>query len=131
MAVQTLSSNLLRSILRVDALFEVALGAFSLFGVGVLSSLVGLDAAILTFIGVILILAGVLIYIFTDLRPLTRNFAMFMIVANAATAVVIVLVLALNVLPLTTTGQWVFFTVADVVAVFAVLEYVGIRRLRA
>lgn len=61
-----------------------------------------------------------------DRRALTIIFAL-----DVAWVIASAIILLGGWLPLTPAGTWTIIVVADIVAVFAVLEFIGLRRMRA
>ncbi len=129
---QLKSDTLLRRALRANALFSTASGALFLLASPQVADFLGLDGAA-PFIAVagigILLFAAFVLYTATRERINPR-------LALAITGLDVVWVigsaglLLSGALSLTTAGRWAVLIVADVVAVFALIEYVGLRRIR-
>ncbi|MBZ0305814.1 MAG: hypothetical protein K8I82_07075 [Anaerolineae bacterium] len=67
---------------------------------------------------------------FSATRPtLNRHHAILAIELDVAWVAASVIVLLTGALPLTTAGSWAVLIVADIVSVFAVLQFIGLRRL--
>lgn len=130
MAVQTqsLPSNLLRNVLLADAAFEGVLGAILTVGSASLAVILGINALLLLITGFALIGVALFLYYFACIRTPTRSFTQIIMIANLVTAALLIGLLAGNVLPLTTAGQWSFLIVADILAVLAIGEYIALRR---
>ena len=124
------SSTLLRRALVANALFSGASGMFLALGARTVGSFLGLDnALVLTIAGVLLIIyAADLFYVAT--RPAVSRTAAWLAVALdllwvAGSAAI----LLGGWLPLTTAGKWAVGAVAELVFLFALFQYLGIRRL--
>ena len=123
-------STLLRRALVANALFSGASGALLALGARPVAIFLGLENALfLTITGVLLLLyAAGLLYVAT--RPTVNRAAAWMAVALdllwvAASAAI----LLGGWLPLTTAGRWAVGIVAELVALFALFQYLGLRRL--
>jgi hypothetical protein len=119
----------LRRVLWANALFSTATALLCLADAGQLAHLTGLQPpAIFLILGlVILPFAGVVAWIAQ--RPLDNLSLVRAIFGLDVGWVVVSLALLLGGwLPLTAAGWWIVALVADVVALLAVLEYVGLRR---
>lgn len=123
-------STLLRRALVANALFSGASGALLALGARPVAPFLGLDnPLILTIIGALLLLyAADLLYVAT--RPTVNRTAAWLAVALdllwvAGSAAI----LLGGWLPLTTAGKWAVGIVAELVFLFALFQYLGIRRL--
>lgn len=123
-------STLLRRALVANALFSGASGALLALGARPVASFLGLDNVLfLTITGAVLLLYAVdLLYVAT--RPAVNRTTAWMAVALDLLWVAgSALILLSGWLPLTTAGKWAVGIVAEVVFLFAVFQYLGIRRL--
>lgn len=120
---------LLRRSLQANAVFSGLSGLVLLFAAGPISSLLGINQrAILIAIGV-----GLVLYAAGLLRNAQRAVpdpkeASIAVAMDLAWVVGSGIVIALGIL--TAAGNWVVAIVADIVLLFAILQFVGIRRLR-
>ena len=122
------TSSFLRRVLVADAITSAASGLLMVFGAGLLEGLLGIPAAVLVPSGVILLpFAGLLLYLATRER-LPRPAVWAVIACNVLWAVDSVAMLALGWLEPTTLGGVFVVAQALVVAAFAELEYLGLRR---
>lgn len=122
------SSSFLRRVLIADAFTCVVTGLLMLLGAGFLEPLLGLPATLLQNAGLALLpIAGFIAYVAT--RPqLSRRLVWLVIAGNAIwVADSIVLLMSGWVAP-TALGQAFIVVQAVAVAVFAELEYFGIRK---
>lgn len=126
---QSNKSNLLRRTLQADAIFSALSGLVLTAGAGPLTKFAGLETPlILTIMG-----AGSLLYaasIFYNIRQpfISPAFAWFTIIGNTIWVLASLVILFAG-LPLTSPAWWAIAIAADIVAVFAVLQYLGLRRM--
>lgn len=130
--IQTSKTNrLLRRALGANAAFSGLSGLALIVGFGPIGQLMGINLPAL-FIG---IGAGLLLFAFwlvQNARRLTidRTQAFIASIADIGWVVGSGVILLINPEPLTLSGKWLIAIVADVVAVFAVLQLWGLRRAR-
>lgn len=129
-APQNSKSTLLRRTLQADAIFSALSGLVMLAGGGPLAAFAGLETPLI----LLVVGAGCLLYaasIFYNIRQPIINpaFAWFTIIGNAAWVLTSLVILFAG-LPLTTPGWWAIALAADIVAVFAALQYLGLRRIQ-
>jgi hypothetical protein len=122
------SSSFLRRVLIADALTCVATGLLMLLGAGFLEPLLGLPATLLQNVGLALLpIAGFIAYVGT--RPqLSRRLVWLVIAGNAIWVVDSIVLLMSGWVAPTALGQAFIVVQAVAVAVFAELEYFGIRK---
>ncbi|TWJ17112.1 hypothetical protein LX16_0027 [Stackebrandtia albiflava] len=127
-APATDSTRFLRGALRLDAVGTFAFGAALAFGGGPLADPLGLPAAVLHGLGVFLLLfTGLVGWLsFRDRIPTWTVWTI--IAANVVWAVDTVVMLVAGLWPLTGMGVAFFAAGAVAVAVFAELEFIGLRR---
>jgi len=127
MSVFGLSPFLLRALL-ADALISGATGLLMLSGANVLASLLGLPEALLRYDGLVLLPYGALVAYVATREQLRRWAVWTVIVANAIWALgSIVLLLSGWVTPNALGYTFIIFQ-ALVVAGFAEIQYIGMRR---
>src|SRR5688500_13919408 len=131
MSSQERSANFLRRVLQADALASGLSGALLIMAAKPLAAFIGVGLPLpLIVTGVFLLLyAGALLQQAAQ-DTLSRRFVTAVIVINIAWVVGSSLILLTDLVPLTTAGNWAVAIVADLVAVFAGLEFYGLRRLR-
>jgi hypothetical protein len=121
--------RLLRTSLRANAAFSTLCGLTSLSAAAPLAAALGVpEPAILTSLGAQLLgFAALLVWLAS--RPTIRaGLALAVVVADALWVVGTVPLLMAGVLG--PAGNWTAFAIANVVGLFGVLQYVGIRRMR-
>jgi hypothetical protein len=133
-------ASLLRNVLRGNALFSIVSGALIALASGPVAAFMGIAETSIfgLFSGQVLMLEiglGVLIFGlavgFVATRPtINRRWAQEILVADVAWIVLSAALLLGQWLPLTTAGSWAVLIVADVVTLFAITEFIGLRRIR-
>jgi hypothetical protein len=124
------ADSLLRLAMRADA---VLTGLAGVAGIGLasqMSSLSGLSAGTERAIGVGFVLYGLVVFGLAAL-PSVRRAGVGVVIANIVYTIAAVVVVLAGWLPLTTTGVVLTLASGVYTAIFADLQYVGVRRLRA
>jgi hypothetical protein len=123
-------SSFLKNVLFSDSVFSFISGlAFLLFSRAI-ASFLGLSAAwIILALGLGLIVYGIEIFLAARAEPVNMDIAKFAVYANLAWVLGSAVLIFANLVHFTTAGKWAIAIVADVVLVFAILQYVGLRRL--
>ena len=123
-------SNLLRQALRGNGLFSALSGLIFLFGARPLATFMGLPwPAALMGVGLVTILYAALLLWMTAQPAINRSFARATVVLDASWVIASVAILLAGWPPLTVAGKWTVALLAEVVAVFAILQAAGLRRL--
>ena len=122
------SDSLLRFAMRADATLCAGTGLMIAFAADPLSRLSGLSAASEWIAGAALVAYGAALYVLAA-APALRRIGVGIVVANLAFAVATTAVLAAGVLPLTAAGVAMMLATVVIVLGFAVLQYLGVRRL--
>ena len=124
------SSQLLKKTLLANALFSDLCGFMLLLGASTIAPLIGFNSPIiLAVIGVGLMGYGA--WLFLNARRAVPSLAQVQIAVAADVAWVIGAALVILLGVLNTTGNWILAGVTDVVLCFAILQWVGIRRLQS
>lgn len=124
------NSSLLRNTLVGNSVFSFLSGVASLLFSKAIANFLGLSASwIILVLGVGLILYGTEIYLAARREPIHTGVARFAVYADLAWVVGSAVLLFANLVPFTTAGKWAIAIIADVVLVFALLQYIGLRRL--
>jgi hypothetical protein len=114
--------------MRADATLCAGTGLLIAFAADPLSRLSGLSAVSEWIAGAALVLYGAALYVLAA-APAIRRIGVGIVAANLVFAVVTVAVLASGVLPLTAAGVAMMLATVAIVVAFAVLQYLGVRRL--
>jgi hypothetical protein len=129
MMKQNESSTLLRRALRANGAFSAVSGLILILAAGPLATLLGLaESSILIGVGVSLLVYAVGLFRNARRETINRVEATIAVVLDVAWVAGSAVVIFAGVL--TTTGNWVVAIVADVVLLFGVLQFYGLRRLR-
>ncbi len=134
MATQTLPatdrSSLLRRAILADGVFTLLGGLLLAIDAESIAAFIGLPSPwILTVMGLACMGYSVLLFLAARRSPIDRGQALSFILGDVAWVVASAVILLGGWVPLTTAGVWCVLIVADIVAVFAALKYVGWRRL--
>ena len=123
-------ARLLRLALKLDALASGALGVLSLVAAPVLDDLFGTPRAVLLPVGLFLVAYAAAVW-FVGARPsISRPAAWTVVGHNLLWVVASIVAVAAGWLPLTTVGTAFVLAQAAAVALFAVLQFLGLRRAR-
>jgi hypothetical protein len=126
----SINTSLLRNTLFGNSVFSFLSGVACLLFSKAIASFLGLSAAwIILALGVGLIVYGVEIYLGARAEPVHTGIAKFAVYADLAWVLGSAVLIFANLVPFTTAGKWAIAIIADIVLVFAILQYVGLRRL--
>lgn len=124
-------SHLLPRAMRANALFSTLSGISFLLAPGWLSRATGIEPAfVFTGLGVGLLVYALWLWLSTRGNVVSRRAALTAIAGDCLWVVASIVVLAGGFLSLTTAGKWGLAIVADLVGVFAVIQFLGLRRMR-
>ena len=123
-------SGLLRLSLKLDAVASGALGALLLAAGGVLDDLLGTPLALLMPVGLFLLAYAAFVWVVGMRRPISKAAAWAVIALNLVWVVDSVVVVLADWFPLTGLGITFVLTQATAVAVFADLQFLGLRHIR-
>lgn len=128
--MSTNNSNLLRKALYGNSIFCALSGLdFAIFSKPI-SNFLGLSNSwVILVLGIILVLYGIEVFIFARKEKISEGFAKFVIVADIAWVIGSAILIFTNLIPFTTAGKWAIAIIADIVLVFAIVQYVGLKRL--
>lgn len=127
---------LLRWTLRGNVAFSLLSGSYFLVGSRTVADFLGLTriagvsaSMFLAVLGLLLIGFAAYVWYVAHQQPFRRNLVWSVIGLDAVWVVGSYLLLLSRALPLTFGGAWSVFIVAEIVFVFAVLQFFGLRRL--
>lgn len=80
-------------------------------------------------LGIGLLLYGIEVFIFAKKESISEGFVKFVISADLAWVLGSVVLIFTNLVTFTTAGKWAIAIIADIVLVFAILQYVGLHRM--
>jgi hypothetical protein len=121
------SANGLRGILVADALISGSTGVLLLAGAGVVAPLLGISESLLRYAGIILVPFAGCVYSLST-RPVSRGAVLTVIVLNGLWVAGSLALLAAGGIAPTALGTAFVLAQAVVVAIFAELQYAGLRR---
>ena len=113
-----------------NALFSTLSGLILLLAAGPLSAWMGVvDTLTLRVIGGVLLFFALDLFQQSSKAAVPRWKAFYFVVMDVAWVLGSAVLIWGLALPFTTAGQWTILLVADVVGLFAVLQWIGLRRL--
>ena len=128
--VQPNKASLLRRMLQANSIFCALSGVTFIAAAGPLAALVGLPAPALLITGVILLPYALFLWYGASKERIDHRLAWAAIILDALWVVDSAIILATGWLPLTNAGWWIVLGLAVIVALFAELQYIGLRRLQ-
>ena len=128
--MSTNNSSLLRNTLLGNSAFSFLSGLASVLFSRTIANFLGLSASwIILVLGIGLISYGIEIYVGARANPVHKGIATFAVYADLAWILASVALIFANLVDVTTAGKWAIAVVADIVLVFAILQFVGLRKL--
>ncbi|MEM7348969.1 MAG: hypothetical protein AAF485_32475 [Chloroflexota bacterium] len=133
MATQTITQShnagFLNRVLQANAIFSATSGLLFMAASGWVDNFLGLGAPLaLVIIGAMLFAYSISLFQSARQTPVNRQFTWTAIVMDAGWVVGSIIILVTGVFSLTVAGNWAVAIVADIVAMFAILQYYGLKR---
>ncbi|MFW6096501.1 MAG: hypothetical protein ACOC9Z_00405 [Chloroflexota bacterium] len=126
------TTPLLQRVMRANALFSAISGAILVFTAPALARLMGIPWPLaLTITGVLLLAYGPALWTLAGRADKVAWPGWLAVILDVLWVAGSAGLVFGGWLPLTTAGIWIIVVLADIVAVFAVLQFIGIRRLAA
>lgn len=123
-------SNLLRRTFQANGLFSSLSGIVLIAGAKPVASFLGLDVPlILVGVGVVCLLYGASLFFSATQGSIASGFAWFTVVADTTWVLGSLVILLTGWPGLTPAGWWAVAIVADIVAVFAAVQFYGLRQM--
>ncbi len=123
--------TLLQKILLVDSLSSGAAGIAFIVASGPIAAFVGVaNPLALVILGILFVVFAAAVYYTASREPINRRAVWLIFELNVVYVVGSAIILLANAFGLSTEGRWLVLILADLVAVYAVIEFVGLRRLR-
>lgn len=123
-------ARLLRSALLGNSIFSFLSGLDLVLFSRPIAKFLGLSSPLVMLeLGVALIAYAALVFSQSRRQPLSRSFAWFAIIADVLWVLGSAALIFTDAVAFTTAGKWGLAIVADIVLVFAALQYVGLRRI--
>ena len=133
MTSQTLAhdkSTLLRRALLADAAFSGLSGAACVLGASPLAALMGIPSPIILIVlGLGVLGYAALVYRLSTRKAISHGEALIPVVGNIAWVVASWVLLLGGWVAFTPAGWWIVAVVADIVALFAIAQFIGIRQM--
>ena len=128
--MSTNNSSLLRNALYGNSIFCTTSGlAFTLFS-GPIAAFLGLSVSwIILVLGIGLMLYGIEVFIFARKESISEGFAKLVIGADLAWVLGSAVLIFTNLVAFTPPGKWGIAIIADIVLAFAIVQYMGLRRM--
>lgn len=121
--------QMLVKVLRGDAIVIISSSIILLLGSRPVAGLIELDSPnALLILGFVLLAYGLTLLAFAGRDPENRRIAWLAIILNGLWVLGSYLGLLLGWFPVNTAGKWAIALVAEVVALFAILEFIALRR---
>ena len=130
MTTQLTNDSLLRRALRGNGIFSTVSGIVFLAAAAPVAAFMGLNSSLpFTILGVGLIGYALLFFWQTNKEFIAANFAIFAIVADVLWVIGSWALILFDPFGFTVAGKWAVGLIAEAVFVFAVVQYIGLRRL--
>ncbi len=124
-------SSLLRNTLLANAAFSAISGLSFILFAGIVKNFLGWSSIwILPAIGIGLLGFAFIVYQNAKSSQLSSSRISSILVADIVWVILSVAILVTNIVPLTLEGKWAVGILADIVATFALLEYIGLKRIK-
>jgi len=125
-------SSLLKKAFRGNALFSGLSGLVAVLGARPLARFSGIEMpAVFIALGIILIIYGIDLWWISSREPIDHRFAWAAIILDILWVVGSVAVLLIGLPELTVGARWAVFFLAEIVAFFAILQFIGLRRAKS
>lgn len=122
-------TSLLRAALLGNSLFCFLCGLdFTLFSRPVAEFLGLTSPTVILVLGPGLIAYALIVFLQSRAQPLSLPFARFAIVADLLWVLSSAVLIFTDLVTITTAGKWAIAIIADIVLVFAIVQYIGLRR---
>ena len=123
--------NLLRNTLKGNALFSIISAVAAIAGAAPLADFMGLrEPVALAIVGVVLAAHAAILWWGAAQATISRWLAWYAIEGDVGWIIATIILLIVDPWFFSTGGKWLLAGIADVVAVFAILQYIGLRRNR-
>jgi hypothetical protein len=123
--------RLLRNALKGNGLFSLVSALVAIAGANPLADFIGVEEPLaLVILGVGLAAHGGVLWWGSSRANIPRWLAWYAIEGDAGWVIATILVLVVDPWRFTNGGKWLLAGISDIVAVFAILQFIGLRRLR-
>ena len=123
------SDDLLRNTLRGNALFSILSAVVAIAGATSLADFLGLKQPVaLAIVGAVLVGHAAILWWGSAQATISRWLAWYAIEGDVGWIIATIIILIVDPWSFSTGGKWLLAGIADVVSVFAILQYIGLRR---
>lgn len=123
-------AKLLRTALLGNSIFCLLSGLdFVLFSRPVASFLGLSSPSVILVLGIVLVAYSLVAYSQSRTQPLNLSFARFAVLADLLWVIGSAALIFTNLVDFSTAGKWAIAIIADIVLVFAIAQFVGLRRI--
>jgi hypothetical protein len=134
MTTYSISNNadLLRNALRGNSLFSAITGAILIVASQGIANFMGIpNATLLLVLGIVIVGFAAFLFLQTRAQLLNISFGRVILVGDVLWVVASVIILAFDLFNLSNEGRWMVLIIGDIVGLFAIAEYIGLRRIRS
>ncbi len=125
------NGRFLRNVLRANAIFSTVSGFFVVVFAKSIAQLIGLENPLLLVgLGIGLLPFAFFVYKVATMPTVNTKLVWVVIELDSLWVVGSVLLLLSNIVPFTTTGKWIIALLAEMVAIFAIFQVVGLRKMK-
>lgn len=126
------NGRFLRNVLKANAVFSTVSGVVFILFANNLAALLEPAISPVVFVGIGLVILPFAVYVYkiATMEVVNARLVWIIIALDVSWVIASAALLLTDLVPLTTTGKWVVGFSAEIVATFAVLEYVGLRKMR-
>lgn len=122
-------SNLLRQSLRGNSIFSAISGLIITFGAGFLVQFMAAGNTIFYLVlGIVLLFHAATLFQNSRTNQINPAFAWYAIVGDVVWVLASAYILLTDSFGLSTEGKWAVLIIADIVLIFAIAQYIGLRR---
>ncbi len=123
-------SSFLRNALRGNGLFSAVSGLITALAAGALVQFIGAGNNIFYIvIGIGLLFHAANLFFNTRSERINPMFAWYAIIGDVVWVIGTAAILLTDAFSLTSEGKWLLFIIGDIVLTFAVVQYIGLRRM--
>lgn len=129
-SVQSTGGSLLKTVLYENSVFSLVSGLLMLALPGTVAEFMGVESTTaFSILGVLLLVWSADVFWTARQNPINLTYARMIIGGDLLWVVGSAAVLLFNPFDFSTAGNWATLIVADIVMIFAIAQYIGVRRL--
>lgn len=123
-------SSLLRNALRGNGIFSAASGLIMAVGAGILVQFLGAGTTLFYIVvGIGLLFHAGTLFFNTRTEGINSAFAWYAIIGDVVWVIGTAVILLTDAFNLSPEGKWTLLIIGDIVLTFAIVQYVGLRRM--